>query len=362
MGFIEEMKWWHWIAVSLVLGAALGYINKNNVQEPGAASVMEPEAFEQQVLKKPINDNGIKPWIRNIWVYPPVPADHGRQMQLISFQWADESRISTKGLDYKPCYTMAPFPYTPTGSRSVRAFDDAHWPGTSIYIGKPGDTLESIVKSQYGSFTIPGRQAILFANNSLSGPRIHSAKDIVIHPGQAYFIPWSADSNHSMKDFLDAARTNANWISYHYAFWHAANIVYPLWIGASFVVVGLIWPAVASILIRGGLGRAREKDEYDLSRFKGGSDAKPAVAAAVVTDEDQRKLEALEAALMASLESSPKPARKAEEKEEEAPVRKLSNKPLPPPKEEAPSAETKLKDEELVYDAFYPVARGKKKQ
>jgi phage tail protein X len=182
------------------------------------------------------------------------------------------------------------------------ASPNAKYPGTTTYIAKKGDTIESIAAKAYGSETPEGRHAVIDANYSLR--EAHSAADRVIHPGQAYFIPWNPAENHTIVDFLKAAAvTQGRPIPYRYAWWQESNYVYEIWMTGSFVLVGVIWPALIRIMVGGGMGRMKGED-YDLTRFKGGRDfIRRKEAKKEMSTEDLLKLTELEESLKASLKA-----------------------------------------------------------
>jgi hypothetical protein len=177
----------------------------------------------------------------------------------------------------------------------------------TIYVGKPGDTLDSVMISQYGKHTREGRIAIVNCNGQLANAT--SAAEQVITPGASYYIPPNPDKKATVVDFLKAAQTltttpkQATWIKYTYAFWREPKWSYGICMTGSLVVIGIIWPLLIQTMVKGGLGRKREVDDYDLSRFKGGKEPQVAAVQQGMTAEDEARLKELEEQMAASLKA-----------------------------------------------------------
>jgi hypothetical protein len=159
----------------------------------------------------------------------------------------------------------------------------------------------------------------------------------------------------SVRDFIERSVKSHKDISYTYAWWTDPKLIWVTWIGGGVVIVGGIWPTLLNFMIGAGWGRAKkEKETFDLSRFKGEeskSDEKK-----VVTQQDIDQLRALEAQLEKNLKPTGAGHTTVQAEESEAPVRQLSGGPV-----EAATVTTEEVDRDYKGE-FYPVARphGKK--
>jgi hypothetical protein len=191
----------------------------------------------------------------------------------------------------------APYPYEPEPRADAQR--GTKHPGTIIYHAVRGDTMELLEKHFYGNATPDGRAAIVAANDEFRSA--HSNADRQPAPANAYYIPWNPAANHSVNDFLDAASKLWRPIPYRYVWWQSPQYAMRIWMGGSFVVIGVIWPLLLRMMLLGGLGRP-QTEEYDLSRFKGGKEPqKQAKAKTGITAEDLAQMAAMEASLRASL-------------------------------------------------------------
>src|ERR1700733_7696535 len=119
MGFVEEMKWWHWMLVSLLVGAAFAYIQMDS--NKGLDRSMSLQIFEQKLLDPPDKDNG--PIIQNIKVYPTVTTKNGTT-QIVTFKVLDKAAVQKAVKEkknsadaFEDAAIIADVPYGETGSR-----------------------------------------------------------------------------------------------------------------------------------------------------------------------------------------------------------------------------------------------------
>jgi hypothetical protein len=352
MGFVEDLKWWHWIVISLLVGAVLGFINANT-PDPPASRVLEPLNFEERLIRPPIDDNGRKiPWISDIVVHPPRPvvfAGSTEYRQMVNFRCIILPGNGGTGRA-EPCSMCAPYPYVP----NPRGGPGMHprYPGLTLYRGQEGDTIQSVLTKQYGQSTPQLRKAFVTANFSLFR-NATSAAEMTIRPNQVYYLPWNVMQPHSIADFLSDAAKLGYTVSFSYRWMEIPKYVYPVWIFGSFVVIGLIWPTLLRMMIGQGLGRERTQG-FDLRGYKP-SPTPAAVGAAGPTAEDQQRLVDLEANMLASLKAQQAGKAPAPAAEAAAPpqVAKLSGA-AAPASTPAPAPEPEEKSYEGEY---YPVDR-----
>ena len=50
MGFVEQMKWWHWVGLSLVLGALLAFLNSGGADTAIQHRSVSTVTFETDLL------------------------------------------------------------------------------------------------------------------------------------------------------------------------------------------------------------------------------------------------------------------------------------------------------------------------
>ncbi|MDP9175760.1 MAG: hypothetical protein M3O30_18115 [Planctomycetota bacterium] len=305
MGFVEEMKWWQWIVVSLLVGAALGYINTQSNDAPAQHASMDTINFEQYLLANPIQDarnsNVVYPWINHIVIFPPkiiAQRDSAIQAQLVTFTCVVAVPNHPEKTGPQSFAMVAPCPYVP--KPRFRASPNSKYPGLAVYIGQKGDTIDTVAAHAYGKATVEGRRAIVAANYDFR--QAHSAADRVIRPGQAYFVPWNPDDKPTIREFIEASIAQGAHVSYRYAWWQSPDYAYEIWMAGSFVVLGVIWPMLLRTMVTGGMGRVRMED-YDLTRFRGGANARKKETRKEMSAADILKLTELEASLKASLKA-----------------------------------------------------------
>jgi hypothetical protein len=368
MGFVEQMKWWHWVLISLALGALLAYVNSGGADTSVNHESDSTVTFETGLLLRPWvdpnNSNHREGWFRDLVIHPVEDVPVGSRivkMQLVSF-----TRLMPPDKDHpsgstQTQYVWAPYPYEPTPRGSARA-NSPGYPGASIYLGKKGDTLESLTARFYHKSTPLGIHAIIYANSSLR--EAHGPADIKITAGRAYWIPWDPAEGHTVSDFIVAVNqflqktqgANAIPISFHYRWWENSRYTYEAWMIGTFLIVGVIWPTLLGVMLRGGFGRLTPQ-EYDLSRFKGAPEpemsAKPATP--VVTKSDMEKLRELEKNMEETLKAGAlaAPAAAAAAPAAQSVVKKLAGGPA----EAAPAIPAAQEGPKEYTGEFYPVVK-----
>lgn len=136
--------------------------------------------------------------------------------------------------------------------------------------------------------------------------------------------------------------------------WQAPGSVYPVWMGSSFVLIGLIWPALIQMMLRGGFGRP--KSDYDLKRFKGETAKAPVAKRAGMTAADMQRLREWEQSMEGRLKTSAVPGQQPQAAAAgSAPVKKLTGGPL------GPLAPAPPEEDKEYTGEFYPVEHPKSK-
>ncbi len=317
MGFVEEMKWWHWVLLSLGLGALLGYLNSGGANPSVEHISVSPMVFETGLMHAPYVDpdkpGNPLPYVSNVLVHPPqqiLVAGKPKQVQLVIFSALNPHSPGHPSGSYERVSIFAPFPYEPQ-PREEPSDDHPDWPAASMYYGQSGDTLQSLATRFYHKAQTPeGLNAILSANKDLRGAK--NAAELKIVEGNRYWIPWNPADKHTFSDFMVAANAlirseqgaNAIAVSSRYVWWESPNHVYAIWMTGSFLLVGVIWPTLLQIMVKGGFGRTKP-DEFELRRYKPSpipaAAPKPAMA---VTKDDMQQLREMQESLEASLRAS----------------------------------------------------------
>jgi hypothetical protein len=358
MGFIEDMRWWHWMLLSVFAGLALGFINSNAGEPPPEHRSMDSPSFQENLLRAPINDHGVKKsFITNVKVYPPTTGFSGDMptAQLVTFNciiWSDEKDKATND-----AYTLAapiPFIALPQGAPRIGQI----YPGIqAVYLGKKGDTLDSMITSVYGNLASDelrhqGRAAIIAANRQFAAAR--SASDMVIRPGVYYFIPWNPANQKTIVDFLDSANKSGRSIPYKLAWWTNQKYAYPIWLGGSVLTVGIIWPILLRTMLMSGFGRPEKQKALSLRHVKNVPTPGYKPQQAELTSHDLAQLKALEEQMTANLAAGPAVAHEPAPPPAPAQIRKLDGI------VEAPTSAAKAEEEKTYKGVFYPVALEKK--
>jgi hypothetical protein len=352
MGFVEDLKWWQWMLISLLVGAAMAYSATSANDVSGGRKDMDCSSFELNVLRGTFGNNK-QPFVSNIVIHPPRLLQRGDdlvQMQLVTFDCIIMQQDHPGQADSEACQMLAPIPYEPKPRFGLGFFGDKY-PGLTRYIGQSGDTLKSVTAKIYGKDTPEGEAAIISATPSLR--EAHSFAEMTIDAGERYDIPWNPAENRTVADFLIEAGKSGTPIKFRTAWWQSDKYAYLFWMTGSFLILGVVWPAAIQIMLKGGFGRPMEQ-EYDLSRFKS-EPAKPQKPKEGVTAEDMQQLHALGEKMAESLKSSGTPATVKSVPVSPggpAPIKKLAGGPA-----DTPAAAQEKKEDKAYRGEFYPVER-----
>jgi hypothetical protein len=165
-----------------------------------------------------------------------------------------------------------------------------------------------------------------------------------------------ADEFPNVREYLKKLKENNPDVSYKYAWYRETWAIYTLWLGASILLIGGVWPSVVSLMVGAGLGITPEEKgpEYDLDRFKSEAEKKAAAPTAVDMQHLHELEDELEKKLAAQRAGMPIPEDQPEQAA--AAVKKLDGGPLETAGPLKPGEEHEYKGE------FYPVDRGAKKK
>lgn len=199
------------------------------------------------------------------------------------------------------------------------------------------------------------------------GSKYKPAVSLVDEPYRPGGMP-SDDPDLTFQDYLNELSVGRDWITYRYAWWTEPDWSYTLWIGGSFLLLGVIWPTVQNKLIEAGYGRAPEPSTGEsLFSILFSRKAKPSRSSddgvkakarpTGLSDEELERINKMEADLAGFVKSGSKTTA-GEADEAAAPaIKNLSSGPLA--EQAAPEAP---KEEQDYGGEFYPtVAHGRKK-
>jgi len=259
---LERVKRWQWILVSLVVGFIIAQVRiRYGVDVAGLSSMNSQQQFEQSLIRevKAAGQTVGVPCFRNIAVYPnPAKTDKDRIYYLVTGGYY--SGQPEPGKDGLGIARFRPYFYVEI---------------SPVY--KPTIRLEQ--------FNKPG--------------------------GPDFAKKFKAIPKPTILDFL-AIMKEAKGTQYSYAWWTEPRKALAVWMCSSFLVIGLIWPFVVSLLAYGTLFPPREEKGTDLSKVK--STAAPTLKPTGPTQEDMDEVKRYEASLQAQLkqsDSGPAPAQPA---------------------------------------------------
>jgi len=295
---IAEIKWWQWTLISIMLGTALAYMHLNPFDATNITT-MGPLRLERFIDGGEVTLGGRKfAPIINVVVYPAIDLptktatpDAPKVVQVKMFVLD-----ATKG-EYDPrvCNTDVPYyPSLPTSATTALA----------------NETPDTMAARYYGVKSVPRpvMQAIYVANRA-----IELNPHGVLRAGQRCLMPpkWTPTVLEYFQQLgagmQKAGGVAADWLTpqVKYAWWAEPKTVWTMWMGGSVLVLGVIWPLALQLLIKGGFAPPPREKLMDMTRYgKGTTEKAPAampVAAMTITPEEQERLDALEAKIMADL-------------------------------------------------------------
>jgi hypothetical protein len=327
---IENLKRWHWCVIGVVAGFAFAAVKVwAGPDESDKPSTVAPEIFEKQLLfHHDLNSSRAVVKIENIRVH--APREFIRQ--------GSRDKVMAEYISYD-AYLLPRPPQPPrrTGRNATTAPAPAPTPA-----GPPKAELYRFFMVMQEQ--LPIYRSVLGSDVSKMQIREYLEK-----------LKEKIKSEPTRYPKVPPLEWKYNWLESE----RAAYTVYP---SAGLVIVGLIWPTLINALAGAGWGRPpKEKDEFDLSKFKGSKQHEKAKAAVKAGDLEQ--LAKLEAELEANLKAGAKPrvATPAVPVAPEAPVKVLNAGKLETAKE-APKTDAPRKGFGADQGDYYPTeVHGKKK-
>jgi hypothetical protein len=325
---LASLRRWHWAAIGTTIGLIAGGIRANfdNLDLYNASGGERQAAFEQAVLTPVVYDGVTYPQWKDLYVLRVAdPAANGGLRYTVIGQFHETSPYRTlkRGADGKPQLTWsehffkAPLPYVPL-------------PTTAL------------------------PQAAAVAAPSLGGlARIAE----LLHLKEP-------EAPSSVLAFLDRVRAAHPGFSYSYHWWRRPRITVALWTAGMLLLVGGVWPFIASLIAFGTLlPPPREKRAPEPPR--------PAAAPAPPIQHAKPKVDEAALAHLRELEAELEASLSAESATADKPARPTSKPPAPSPSpapqvltgqrlEAAQVGPTESKVYEAKQDDFYPTERHHK--
>jgi hypothetical protein len=272
---VQDLKRWHWVAISIVVGLALSYVWSSVEWDENLPTVGQAD-FERGLLTKFPAEKSLQ----NVVVMPPQEGKY----KIVAEQVRNTKTAGV--VDLRPVAYMADTPYKA-----------GVWRGES-----------------------------------------EQFKDV--------------------REYLAKTKESNPDVAYKYAWYRETWAIYTLWLGASLLLIGGVWPSVVSLMVGAGLGISSEEKgpEYDLERFKSEQEKKGEKHEP--TPEEMAHLRQLEEELEKKLAAQRAGLPIPEDEPEQAPaaIKKLDGGTLENLAPEKPAEEHEYKGD------FYPVDRGVKKK
>jgi hypothetical protein len=214
---LERVQRWQWMAISVVVGAALAYARRDDPEallSRLGEGVADQRWFEQQLQRRvPLADGSTVPAFGRLTVYPLTLNERGQRthVHVVAGMALVEERPRRPQLlpttiptsvpagvgKLRPFFYIAPVPFQPLADR---------------HAGKP-----------------PAEGA-------------------------------------TVRDYLNGLKSAG--VTYAYAWWADARYAAAAWVGGSFLLLGVIWPTVVNVIAFGTLRRPREEKGVSLWRVK----------------------------------------------------------------------------------------------
>jgi hypothetical protein len=310
---MARLKRWQWIVIGLVVGLAAGMVAANfwgrEVESLGSA-INNQQRFEQSLHPYKYRDEEVPRWkdVRVLRVNDPG-GRNGMSYVVI-------------GLNYTPSVSMGPR-RTPEGKLDIR------WVPTMYVAPSPYTPLTPVAAAA------PARAPLL-----------------------RRLAEWlqfkEPEEPNSVVDYLTAVGAARPDFTFTYQWWKRPRMTVATWTAGSVLVIGGIWPFLASLLAFGRLVPPREEKGIDLSKVRNTPTAplqqRPTVTA---TDIDHlRQIEAAMAARLDTAQPAATPAPTPPAAPAPPPTRLAGGALEAAPEQHQPDAEFETKD-----DDFYPTEK-----
>ncbi len=316
---IERVKRWQWMVISLVVGALLSSVRLLYSADVSGSSMNSQRQFENGLIQE---QKGVR-FFKDLVVYPN-PIKKGPR-----------APTAAQGNNPKASATQADRTYYIVSGK--------------YYSGRPE-------RQKDGTLNAVWRPYFFVEDSPIYTPQINLAQ--FNKPGGPDFAKkFKQIPRPTVLDFL-AIMKEAKGVDYKYAWWNEPGKGTIVWMGGAFVVIGLIWPCVVSLMAFGTLTPPPEEKGIDLSKVKATSTSGLATQRTEPTAEDMDQLKRMEKALEDNIKRSERetgPTRPVAAPTGPAPIKQLTATKL----ETAPIEEHKdNKEFGAKADDFYPTERA----
>lgn len=319
---VQRVRWWQWILISIAVGAVFAYVWVDTSADLYSAPSWDRTKFIRELRRK--NENG-ESTIRDIVVEPLKTNVQGDPVQRVSFKVFLRNVKTEKWEQAEDGSMIASVPFIASAPHNdYRVMD---WLNEEKK-NNPG------LKYTYAWWKVSGM-----------------TPDNMEKANLERFFQRPSDKK-PLTFFQRPADRELH-------FWQRPGNAWLTAIGASVLLIGVLWPMVIRLLVKMGLGQPEEEPGVDLSKVR--SSSKPEPVRAGVTTDDLNDLDALNARLEENvagmLINQDELDEEEERRVEEAVVRKLEAQRL-----EAQQTSGKPDEPKDYKGEFYPVARpaGKK--
>ncbi|MCY2953129.1 MAG: hypothetical protein NTU53_14290 [Planctomycetota bacterium] len=249
---IERIKRWQWMLISLVVGGLLSSVRlMYGADVDGSNSMNSQSQLELGLMRE---ERGVR-YFKDLVVYPNLTQkDKGRRYYIVMGKY---------------------------------------------YSGRPE-------RQSDGKFLAVWRPYFFVETAAVYTPRSINLASLNKPGGPDYAKKYKAITKPTVLDFL-AIMKEAKGINYSYAWWAEPGKGTVVWMGASFVLIGLIWPSVVSLLAYGTLTPPVEEKGTDLSKVRSSTTTGPAKPTEP-TEDDMDELKRMERALEEKIKASDRDA------------------------------------------------------
>ena len=268
---IERIKRWQWMLISVVVGGLLSAVRLKYGADVDGSSMNSQRQLEMGLMQ---DVKGVR-CFKDLVVYPnPVKKERAEA----------EKGNKAKGKDKKA----------------------ATEPDRTYYIVMGKYYSGRAERQSDGKFLAVWRPYFFVEQSPVYTPQINLAQ-LNKPDGPDYVKKFKAIPRPTVLDFL-AIMKEAKGINYSYAWWAEPGKGTVVWMGASFVFSGLIWPSVVSLLAYGTLTPPVEEKGTDLSKVRSSTTATGPAKPTGPTEEDMDELTRMERALEEKIKASDRDA------------------------------------------------------
>ena len=267
---LERVKRWQWMFISLVIGGIISAVKlMYPIETDINNSLASPRQLENALLSE---TKGIRNF-KDIVVYPWPNAPWREPAQ--------QAAVNTKGRKR----TLSP---------EELARDRIYYVVTGKYTTGHSELQKD------GKYLAVWRPYIFVERAPIYRPTIRL--ESFNKAGVDYAKKFNAIARPTVLDFLRIMK-EAKGVEFRYAWWREPAKGTILWMGLSFVGIGLIWPFIVSLLSYGTLFPPPEEKGIDLSKVRASSTTSGPKSIGP-TEEDMDELQRMEAALKAKIAES----------------------------------------------------------